>query len=278
MSAGKEAAMNVSPYGPVKASLQIESGDVAPALWNPDVAGVWSMFFTPIFGSILVLKNWQAIGEESLAKTGRVWLIVSIFMLIPSGFVPLLGFLYILIWYFAWQKKQTKYIEERWAKNYPKKKWGVPVLIGIGGVVVYSILLVLIGTLTSQPERIENIRFGTLKKAGGDNYEIDIETITIPKKIEGTGFRFGISFDNPTGQAISYHVVSHLPAEPSKTTGDLSESATRTYTTPTSSSRKKRVVYRFWFDEGDPLGTYSMDLYVHNQIIHSVTFEVVEPE
>ena len=37
------------------------------ALWNPDAAACWSMLFTPLFGTILVIRNWEALGEPKRA-------------------------------------------------------------------------------------------------------------------------------------------------------------------------------------------------------------------
>jgi len=124
-----------------KSNLESEISDVAPPLWNPDVAGIWSIFLTPIFGSTLVLMNWKSIGDDAKTRTARTWLIVSIIMLVPAALIPgVVGLAYIVIWYFFWQRKQTKYIQEHWGKNYQRKGWSKPLLIGIGVMVVMSIL------------------------------------------------------------------------------------------------------------------------------------------
>jgi hypothetical protein len=132
----------------------------APRLWNPDAAGAWSLIFTPVFGSILLLKNWQAIGLDGKVKAARNWLNVSIVMLvlmIVVGMFDLMinvtisnvsfavdesfGWYYIFIWYFAWQKPQTKYVKEQWGKDYPRKSWRKPLQIGFscwGGFIILS--------------------------------------------------------------------------------------------------------------------------------------------
>ena len=136
----------------------------APRLWNPDAAGAWSLLFTPVFGSILLLKNWQAIGREDKIGTARIWLIISIVMFVLMivvnlainvtifnvSFVIDRSFLwyYIFIWYFAWQKPQTKYVKEQWGKNYPRKSWKKPLLIVFGcwggSVILYVFIFSLI--------------------------------------------------------------------------------------------------------------------------------------
>jgi raffinose/stachyose/melibiose transport system permease protein len=42
--------------------LSNQSYGPAPVLWNPGAAGAWSLIFNPVFGSILVLMNWQMAG------------------------------------------------------------------------------------------------------------------------------------------------------------------------------------------------------------------------
>jgi hypothetical protein len=142
-------AMNAALLAPPRESLGTEPKVDPPPLWNPDAAGIWSLFITPVFGSALVLKNWQSIGDESRAKTARVWLMVSIIATLCYMFLPFLGLCYIVIWYFAWQRKQTKYIKERWGKDYPRKSWSVPLLLGIGGFMVFAIVFGWLGTLSA---------------------------------------------------------------------------------------------------------------------------------
>jgi hypothetical protein len=131
-----------NPFEPPKAPLEVAAGD-APPLWNPDAAGAWSIFFTPIFGSILVRKNWLAIGDEAKARQGTIWLVVSVLMLVVSVFFGIAAFAYLITWYFMWQRPQTRYVKERWGGGYPRKGWGVPLLIAFG--VYVGLVAVLFG-------------------------------------------------------------------------------------------------------------------------------------
>ena len=144
----------INPFEPPKASLETSAdAEAAPALWNPDAAGLWSLLLTPIFGSILVRKNWRAIGDEAKARTGMVWIVASVLMLIPSIAFSLGPFIYIIVWYLAWQRPQAQYIKQRWGKDYPRKGWGMPllwaVLIYVGAVVVLAVVFVAIGVTTT---------------------------------------------------------------------------------------------------------------------------------
>ncbi|QJR11479.1 hypothetical protein DSM104443_02556 [Usitatibacter rugosus] len=134
-----------SPFTPPKANLETLPSGVGPApeLWNPDAAGAWSIVLSPIFGSVLVMKNYQALGEADLARTARNWMYGSIFMLFVTAFVGgAAGLVWIVIWYMMFQRKQTHYIRERWGKDYPKRGWLVPLLIGFGALVAAWVAII----------------------------------------------------------------------------------------------------------------------------------------
>ncbi len=119
-----------------------------PALWNPEAAGAWSLIFNPIFGSILVLMNLQALGVKEKIRNAQIWLVVSIVMLVilfflPSSLLSLVGLTYLLIWYFSAAKPQAKYIREKWGKDYPRKSWLWPLLMAFGILFVFLCLAFL---------------------------------------------------------------------------------------------------------------------------------------
>lgn len=118
-----------NPYAAPKADVEAPPDGTAPVLWNPNAAGAWSLLFTPIFGSILLLKNWRAIGLEDKVRSARIWLIASVVMLIPVMLIGFVGLVYIIVWYFAWQKPQATFVRERWGTDYPRKSWAQPLLI-----------------------------------------------------------------------------------------------------------------------------------------------------
>src|SRR5262245_27300192 len=67
---------------------------------------------------------------------------------------------------------------------------------------------------------VENVRFGVLRQAG-DQYVLAEETARIPRLYKDSGFRFGISFENPRCVRIEWYEVVHLPAPVRQTSGDL---------------------------------------------------------
>jgi amino acid transporter len=124
----------------------------APVLWNPEAAGAWSLIFNPIFGSILVLMNWQALGVKEKVRNAQIWLAVSIIMLVilfflPSTLLSLVAVTYLLIWYFSAAKPQAKFIREKWGKDYPRKSWLWPLLIAFGILFIFLCLAFVGGML-----------------------------------------------------------------------------------------------------------------------------------
>lgn len=141
-------AMNANPYAPPAASLDRPLGMAGdpPRLWNPDVAGLWSLLLTPVFGSAMVWMNWKALGESSRAQIALLWLAVTVLALFLIATVNGFGLIYLIIWYFGCQRPQTKYVKARWGDSYPRKSWLVPVLGTIGGIIALFAVLVVLNT------------------------------------------------------------------------------------------------------------------------------------
>ena len=134
--------MNATPVNESSVpSLSNQNQAITPVLWNPEAAGGWSLIFNPVFGSILVLMNWQALGIKEKIRNSQIWLIVSIVMLVigfflPSPFGTTLTLSYLLIWYFSAAKPQAKYIKERWGNTYPRRSWLWPLAIAIVALMI----------------------------------------------------------------------------------------------------------------------------------------------
>jgi len=142
---GRSQMDESNPYSPPLSDPVPSPAASPPDLWNPDAAGAWSLLFTPVFGSVLLLKNWQAIGRDDKVKAARIWLIVSCVMFVLTIMIGGIGMIYIIIWYFAWQKPQTRYVKAQWGKDYPRKPWRKPLLVGFscwGGLIILFILLI----------------------------------------------------------------------------------------------------------------------------------------
>ena len=100
-------------------------------MWSPDAVGLWSLLLSTVFGSILLLLNWKAIGDERRVTLSWLWLLASIGSVVASFFIPFGTLIFLVIWYFGHQSKQTEYVTERWGLGYPRRRWTLPVLLAM---------------------------------------------------------------------------------------------------------------------------------------------------
>ena len=108
--------MDINRFAPPKAEVEGAplGSTAAPPLWNPDAAANWSLLSTPVFGSWLHWRNWQALGETQRATKARNWFIAALVAMVASVMVALsvatrvadlmgravsIGFL--IVWYYA---------------------------------------------------------------------------------------------------------------------------------------------------------------------------------
>ena len=138
---------------------QETSSNEQNAIWNPNAASNWSLIFTPAFGSYLHALNWRALGEQGRANSAMGWFYFSLAMLVVYIFMGMfigderaadgaargLGFLYLIIWYFSAGRSQAKYVKNKFGKDYPRRSWGKPLLIGVAAIVGYFVLALAIG-------------------------------------------------------------------------------------------------------------------------------------
>jgi hypothetical protein len=105
-------------------------------------------------------RNAESLGRLAEAKANRIWLYVAITFLavtlfaifiprFPPGIVRLCGLGILLGWYFSVAKKQVQYVKETWQDQYPRKTWGKPILIAIGGLVAYFVIAIIFGVINT---------------------------------------------------------------------------------------------------------------------------------
>ena len=126
-------------------------------LWNPDVAALLSIPFSPIFGAIIHALNWRRLGESRRAAMAWLW---AVFILLAFVGVALYGevahlnegaidaylrftqMIILPLWYFATARAQGKFVAKQLRGEYFRKGWFTPVAVAI----------VLIGSLYGLPE------------------------------------------------------------------------------------------------------------------------------
>lgn len=116
--------------------------------WNPNAVANWSLLYTQIFGAWLTYLNWQKLGEAAHAKRSKqwltgstVWLPLSVIMMNVADNVSfsigvLASYVVLLLsWFFLENRKQNKYLLERFGKAYPRRSWGKPLAIAAATLV-----------------------------------------------------------------------------------------------------------------------------------------------
>jgi len=155
-----------NPYAPPKAVVaDVVGTETAPPLWNPNAAASWSLLFSPIFGSYLHMRNWQALGESDKAAKSRYWFISSILLMIILTIVSVLmpestglyalartgGFILLIAWYYGMGKSQQQFVVERFGHDYPRRGWAKPLLIALGifCALMFAIFLVAVALVAA---------------------------------------------------------------------------------------------------------------------------------
>lgn len=124
-----------------------------------------------------------------------------------------------------------------------------------------------------------SIRFGVLDKQPNGTWTLAHETRTIPLRLRETGFAFGYIYQPSHQDEYTIHDVSYMPAKPVTLGGEIAihaiESATQGLRTPEYTMRGEHWM-EYWFDEGDPLGDYRIDVFVDGRRLDSIRFTVIE--
>lgn len=129
------------------------------AIWNPNAASNWSLIFTPAFGSYIHALNWRALGEQDRGSSAMGWFYFSLLMLVVYIFMGMfiadekaadgaargLAFLYLIIWYFSAGRSQAKYVKAKFGKDYSRRGWSKPLLIGVAAIIGYFLAAMAIG-------------------------------------------------------------------------------------------------------------------------------------
>ena len=156
--------MKENLYAPPKSKLaDIGHDGVSPAIWNPNSAANWSLLLSPAFGAYLHMKNWEALGEPSKASVAKVWIWVTLLALtgiaLAGAFLPnsksldglsrTVGLVLLLSWYFSSGRSQAEYVKSRYGKDYPRRSWGKPLLLGCLALVGFITFIVVVAFVAS---------------------------------------------------------------------------------------------------------------------------------
>lgn len=137
-------------------STQSEKSAQTLELYNPKVAGYWSLLFTPVFGAYIIRNNWKNLGQEQPEKRSKNWLIALVVIFIIALLFlneNLCGGVYLLAlasWYFMECRLQVKYFTEN-KIDYQRKNWKSVIPKAAGILVGVWIIFVIIANLFGGP-------------------------------------------------------------------------------------------------------------------------------
>ena len=120
-------------------------------LWNPNAAACWSLLFTPVFGAMLHMKNWQAMGDEERARSAKGWAIGSLVYMVVVTLLGVVlpeskaldalgrvgGFALLITWYYQNAKFQQSYVLAKFGPEYPRRGWSKPLLLALLAFAAY---------------------------------------------------------------------------------------------------------------------------------------------
>lgn len=138
----------------------------------------------------------------------------------------------------------------------------------------------MLGYISSGKQSDICLKFGLMKQDESGGYYVHTETTQIPLyPVEYyPGFRFGYTLDYADDRVFSSHFVLALPSPPKVIQGSLCEAEL---------SNDRRVLKSvpvlcqggatetLAFNESDPRGRWSIDIYVNEEFVRSIRFTVV---
>lgn len=134
----------------------------APALWRPSAVAAWSLLFTPVFGSWLLMHNWRVLGQAQAARGARRWLLASLCVLLlqllagaitrrVNGTTPLpqlIGLAWLGFWLLAAVAPQWRLVRRRFGRRYARREWNAALALAVVfGVVCWAAGFMLTGLL-----------------------------------------------------------------------------------------------------------------------------------
>lgn len=127
-----------------------------PEIWNPTAAILWGIWaFTPIFGTFVVMKNWEALGCQRKAQQTLYWLVgfvafyfVDIFVY-PSASYEIITTMALwsacATWVLFDSAQQVYYVKTHYGSTYRRKSWWPILALGLLMPFVYGAAIAAIG-------------------------------------------------------------------------------------------------------------------------------------
>lgn len=122
------------------------------------------------------------------------------------------------------------------------------------------------------------VRFGIVQLVGPNKYKLTQETTRIPRIIGPQHLLYGVEITPRQSTGYEVYFVARFPAPPKQLSGLASgiPPATAVSGLKTAVQRARGPsITPFWFDEGDPLGRYSLEVFVNGRSRGVIKYDVV---
>jgi hypothetical protein len=130
------------PRSAVEGSTDEAGRTKAPPLWIPSTTANICLVFPIALGAWLQRRNWEALGRPVEARRAHLWMVADLVFLVAwlvgprlnpaaANLLWPLSFVMLISWYYSSAKPQYVYVKQTYGKDYPRRSWGMPLLIGI---------------------------------------------------------------------------------------------------------------------------------------------------
>ena len=117
------------------------------------------------------------------------------------------------------------------------------------------------------------VKFGVFEK---DTFKLKEETTKIPLIYKDTGFSCGYVIYAKDKSNFSEYSIAYPPREGVSGTEVRSTGINNGLRGSVGKSIKGSIAHKFGFDQGDPAGVWAVDVYVNDNLLQSIVFEVLE--
>ena len=131
---------------------------------------------------------------------------------------------------------------------------------------------------TSKDNTSFDVKFGILEVKDGAGI-FKKETRTLPLITKDEGQFYGIYISPPNNEPYNCYIIAYLPGTPKMLSGTVKDIDSSKVTKGLRSPTEKAMgiyILPMWFDEGDPLGKYKLELYINDKLYETIEFEAIE--
>src|SRR5262249_13022809 len=104
------------------------------------------------------------------------------------------------------------------------------------------------------------------------------ETLEIPRRYGSSGFRYGVTIVPSDDKPFDVYFLAGFPSAPKELNGLAKDSTmnpvSRTLKTPIQHLKEPTTI-PMWFDPGDPVGEYSLEVFINNESKKLIRYKVI---